>query len=285
MSRNFDHTIVSVQNLDTAADAYRRLGFSVMPRSVHENLGTANHIIQFHNNYFELLGDFHNYRDTLMRDLMSERFAGGDGLAMLSLNCTNIVGDRDRLGASGYAPGVIHDSSRKVAFDDGRIDATASRSMINWRDSKSRRWGSLFYTQHDKPETIWFAPWQEHANSVYTLIGISYCSNDFIADAQYISDMFCSATAEQCADRMSWVTPRNERLELLTPRGLSNRFVTPVPKAPFGIWPVALRYAVASLDKCKVALRSGDVPFEEKSGVVTVAAHHASGVLSEFCEL
>jgi len=283
VSRNLDHVIVSVRDLDTAADIYRRLGFTVMPRAVHENLGSANYIIQLHHNYFELLGDLHNYRDPVMRESMSARFAGGDGLSMLSLSCTDVAADRERLLARGHTPGEILDSAREVTLGDGTPDRTASRSMINWR-SEPRRWASMFYTQHDKPETIWFPPWQDHANSVHTLTGISYCSDDFAADEPYVSEMLCADPIEKNPERLVWRTPRGERLELLCPQALPDRFTAPVRDTPFAVWPLALRYQVGRLADCRSALHGGGIPFTEQDGVITVAAEHAAGVISEFSE-
>jgi hypothetical protein len=291
MKRNLDHVIVSVRDLDAAAAAYRRLGFLVMPRAVHHNLGTANHIIQLHGNYFELLGDFHNYADPAMREFMSARFEGNPGesseggLSMLSLSCTDLAADRERLIARGHTPSAIMNSAREVVLADGRLEATASSSMLNWR-AAPRRWGTLFYSFHGKPQTIWFEPWMTHPNTVRTLLGITYCSDDFAADVSYINDMLCAEPAEHTAQRCLWPTPQGEWLELLSPAALAARFAVPVPvpATPFAVWPVALRYRVQSLVACRQALRDGGVPFVERNGLITVAAEHAAGAISEFTE-
>ena len=281
MRRSLDHVIVSVRDLDAAAEAYRRLGFAVMPRAVHHNLGTANHIIQFHDNYFELLGDFQNYKDPAMREFMGSRFEGGDGLSMLSLSCADLAADRERLLAGGHQPNAILSAARQVVLANGTLDETASNSMLNWR-AAPRRWSTLFYSFHGKPNTIWFEPWQTHANTVQTLAGISYCSDDFSADEAYLSDLLCAPAAERSASCLAWRTPRGERLELLSPSALAARFPAPVPTTPFPVWPVALRYRVGSLASCRAALRAGGVPFVEREGLLTVAAEHAAGAISEF---
>jgi hypothetical protein len=289
VKRCLDHVIVSVRDLDAAAAAYRRLGFAVMPRAVHHNLGTANHIIQFHSNYFELLGDFHKYADPAMREFMSARFqgepgeSGEGGLSMLSLSCTDLAADRERLIALGHTPSAIMNSAREVVLADGCLDATASSSMLNWR-AAPRRWSTLFYSFHGKPRTIWFEPWQTHPNTVHTLAGITYCSNHFAADVPYIHDMLCAEPAEHTAQRCLWPTPQGEWLELLSPDALAARFAVPVPATPFAVWPVALRYRVQDLSACRQALRNGGVPFVEQAGLITVAAEHAAGAISEFTE-
>jgi hypothetical protein len=287
MKRHLDHVIVSVRDLDAAAAAYRRLGFAVMPRAVHHNLGTANHIVQFHGNYFELLGDFHKYADPAMREFMQARFEGdpgGDGLSMLSLSCTDLAADRERLIARGHTPSAIMNSAREVVLADGSPDATASSSMLNWR-AAPRRWSTLFYSFHGKPHTIWYEPWMTHPNTVQTLAGITYCSDDFAADVPYINDMLCAEPAEHTAQRCLWHTPQGEFLELLSPAALRARFAVPEPATPpFAVWPVALRYRVQRLDACRQCLETGGVTFVEHDGVITVPAAHAAGVISEFSE-
>ena len=281
--RSLDHVIVSVRDLDVAATAYRQLGFSVMPRAVHENLGTSNFIIQFHGNYFELLGDFHKYQEPAMREFMGSRFEGGDGLSMLSLSCSDLASDRERLLALGHSPSAIMNSARKVVLADGTPDATASSSMLNWR-AAPRRWSTLFYSFHGKPHTIWYEPWQTHPNTVHTLAGITYCSDDFAADEPYFNAMLCAAPAERSATRLAWRTPRGELFEVLSPQALGARFAVPVPASPFPVWPVALRYAVTSLARCRESLAAGGVPFVDAGKVLTVAPDRACGALSEFVE-
>jgi hypothetical protein len=203
---------------------------------------------------------------------------------MLSLSCSDLAADRERLIARGHGPSAIMNSARKVVLADGRADATASSSMLNWR-AAPRRWSTLFYSFHGKPDTIWYEPWMTHPNTVQTLAGITYCSDDFAADVPYINDMLCAEPAEHTAQRCLWHTPQGEFLELLSPAALRARFAVPEPATPpFAVWPVALRYRVQRLDACRQCLETGGVTFVEHDGVITVPAAHAAGVISEFSE-
>ena len=69
---------------------------------------------------------------------------------------------------------------------------------------------------------------------------------------------------------------------MLAPSTLAARFAVPVPSAPYPVWPVALRYRVGSLAACRAALQAGGVPFVEADDVITVAAEHAAGAVTEF---
>src|SRR6266545_7584937 len=54
MSRGLDHVVHAVRDLDAAADAYRRLGFTVGARNAHP-WGTHNRIVQLPGFFIELL--------------------------------------------------------------------------------------------------------------------------------------------------------------------------------------------------------------------------------------
>ena len=54
--RGLDHVVVMVDGIDAAEASYRKLGFQVQPRGFHKKLGTANHLMIFDKDYFEILG-------------------------------------------------------------------------------------------------------------------------------------------------------------------------------------------------------------------------------------
>ncbi len=280
-ARSLDHVVVSVRDLGAAAESYRRLGFAVMPRAEHEKLGSANHIVQFHHNYLELLGDFHRYADPAMRDFMVSRFDGGDGLSLLALTSTDVAHDRQRLIEAGYLPSPVNDATRTVVLADGRADTTASAAVLTWR-AAPRRWGSLFYCQHGKPHTIWYEPWQTHPNTVHALVGVTYSSDDFDADVPYLNHMLCAEPVERTAKRCLWHTPRGEWVQLMHPSALGAQFESMPAAAPFPVWPVALRFRVRQLQACRQALREGGVESTERPGLLCVAARNAAGVVLEF---
>src|SRR5258708_40089898 len=74
--------VVSVSGVATAEPAYRRLGFQVQPRGFHRKLGTANHLMIFDKDYFEILG---GVEDTEFNAERREWLKQGGGLANVAL--------------------------------------------------------------------------------------------------------------------------------------------------------------------------------------------------------
>src|SRR6185312_14464777 len=54
--KGLDHVVVMVDGIDAAEAQYVSLGFQVQPRGFHTKLGTANHLMIFDRDYFEILG-------------------------------------------------------------------------------------------------------------------------------------------------------------------------------------------------------------------------------------
>ena len=70
--KGLDHVVVMVDGIDAAEAAYRKLGFQVQPRGFHRKLGTANHLMIFDKDYFEILGIVEDTRRALYRILAED---------------------------------------------------------------------------------------------------------------------------------------------------------------------------------------------------------------------
>ena len=80
--KGLDHVVVMVDGIDAAEAAYRRLGFQVQPRGFHRKLGTANHLMIFDKDYFEILGIV---EDTEFNAERRAWLKNGGGLANVAL--------------------------------------------------------------------------------------------------------------------------------------------------------------------------------------------------------
>jgi hypothetical protein len=283
--RNLDHFVIAVEDLASSQHVYQRLGFSVMPKARHAAIGTANHIIQLHDTYLELLGDLDQCVFEPLKQRFASRRAAGDGFYINCLTSSALQLDREHLLARGHACGEIISARRHVTMPDGQTDETASDCFYVWRD-EPRLTSTLFYCLHSKPHVIWFEPWQSHPNTAQTTLSLTYASDSLNADEPYFSDLFGAPPAERGADCIAYRTPRGERFEVFTHDGLAARFGCHTPaRNGLAALGVGIRYGVASLDVCRAALLGTGVPFTESTGVITVAAADACGVVSEFEQL
>src|SRR5262249_37020850 len=80
--RGLDHVVGMVEGIDAAEAAYRALGFQVQPRGFHTKLGTANHLMIFERDYFEILGIV---ADTPFNAERRDWLKQGGGLANVAL--------------------------------------------------------------------------------------------------------------------------------------------------------------------------------------------------------
>ena len=80
--KGLDHVVVMVDGIDAAQKAYEKLGFQVQPRGFHRKLGTANHLMIFDTEYFEILGIV---EDTEFNAERREWLKDGGGLANVAL--------------------------------------------------------------------------------------------------------------------------------------------------------------------------------------------------------
>jgi hypothetical protein len=283
--RNLDHFVVTVEDLAAAQQAYRRLGFSVMPKARHAAIGTANHIIQLHDTYLELLGDLDQCSFEPLKQRFESRRAAGDGFYINCLTSTDLKPDRDALLAKRHACGEIISARRQVTMPDGTRDETASDCFYVWRD-EPRLTSTLFYAAHGKPHVIWFEPWQSHPNTAMTTLSLTYASDDLQADEPYFTDLFAAPPADRRASSLIYKTPRGECFEVFTHEALHKRYGQFTPaRNSLAVLGVGIRYGVASLDVCRAALLGTGTPFTEQAGVITVAAGDACGVVSEFEQL
>ena len=95
-----DHAVIAVEDLESARDAYERLGFTHVPMGNHQNRATANYCIMFPDTYLELLGmNEPDLPDFGFKEFLATRGQGFQRLA-------NGTPDADRIAADLQAAGL-----------------------------------------------------------------------------------------------------------------------------------------------------------------------------------
>jgi len=261
-----DHVIVAVRNLDEAAATYRRLGFTLTPRGLHEGKGTGNHCIMFKDGYIELLGIVD---ETGAKGRLAERVdAQGEG----GLGLAYGADDADKAAAALRAAGIVaedpNDLSRPLNLDGKRQMVKFRNVMLPGLDLPNVM---QFVCTHLTPElTRARHEWQLHPNGATGIAEVVIATEDvakYTAVAKTLYDGHLSNTTIT-------IQPR---------KTIENRFgdaLTAAPRA--GI--VALSIGVNEPDAASAMLSMAKVPHSETHNAVIVPASAAHGVTIEFVE-
>lgn len=159
----FDHLVVAVRDLETARDAWTRLGFTCTPRGRHRNLATGNYCIMFPKDYIELIGIV----DPSMPDrgLTSRMDEGGEGLDRVAFAVRNVDATADALTSSGVGFRGPIDLHRPLELPEGEVEPRFR--LIHFEDQQTTPGLHGFICYHETPEITRGEPaWLSHANGV-----------------------------------------------------------------------------------------------------------------------
>ncbi len=156
-----DHVVVNVRDrIDEAAEAYRRLGFTLTPRGYH-SLGSMNHLAMFGTDYLELIAA--PAGDSGRPEIMAAP-AGLNGLVFTS---EDAAATHAALAAAGVAVQPPMQFTRPVALPGGAKDATFRTVHLAPRASGL---GRLYFCQHLTRDLVWRDEWRHHANGALGVV-------------------------------------------------------------------------------------------------------------------
>lgn len=163
-----DHIVVVVEDLEAAAEQYRRLGFALKPGRPHAN-GIRNRHVKFPDGTeIELLAAPEE-RDALTREYR-RHLARGEGPAFLALYASAPEALARVL--EGLRPSPRRQASGLIAFPEG----SALRHIFFGRRNRSPT---------DQPEHF------AHANGAQALIGVWLAGDDLSAERTLLTRMGC----------------------------------------------------------------------------------------------
>ena len=128
MSSELDHAVVVVENLDKAAESWKRLGFTLSPRGTHSTkMGTGNFTIMLDPDYIELLGVLdETEHNAPTRAFLAKR---GEGIERIAFTAVDSAAGAEEIRERGYAPLGPTDFERPVTMPDGSQSAAKFRTF------------------------------------------------------------------------------------------------------------------------------------------------------------
>jgi len=268
-----DHVVINARDdLDHAADTYRRLGFTLTPRGYH-SLGSMNHLAMFGNDFLELIAVPKNA--TIRRDLLSYS-VGLFGLAFGTEDSTSTYGALCKAGVPVVPP---LEFVRPVDVDGAARDA-----RFRTLGMKGVRYGQVFFVHHFTRDLLWRDEWRHHANGVVAVDRAMIVDADPAAGTKLYADMFGPEVVRDIKGGKS-VVAGNANIEVITETTLKDQFGPSVPDAEGrGAYMAGLTFRTVSLPKLAQALQAAEIEFVQSPGRLVVPARLALNTLLEFVE-
>lgn len=188
-----DHTVVMVKDLDSAAERWKRLGFTVSPRGTHSaHMGSGNYTIMLDPDYIELLGVlFDTEHNAPARAFLTRR----EGIERVALTAVDAAAGADEIRARGYAPIGPTDFERPVMMPDGTLAAAKFRTF-QWPVAEAPGGVRIFACQHKTRETVWIPELMRHANGARRLKQVLLLAPEPASEAAHLARMIDRETKQ-----------------------------------------------------------------------------------------
>lgn len=276
-----DHVVIAVKNLDSAAATYRKFGFTLTPRGLHEGKGTGNHCIMFANTYVELLGIVD---ETGAKGRLAERVnARGEGGMALAYGAD----DADKTFAALREAGIDAETPNDLARP---LDLDGQRQMVRFRNimlpGLKLQDTMQFVCTHKTPElTRARHEWQLHPNGATRVNDVVIVADKPIEHLDEFGMLFGPDNVALSVSNPSSMGVRLENSNI-TVKPKSN--VQPPDGAETDKSPsrgiVALTIRVNEIDAVAAMLDMGRVPHREANHRIVVPATAAHGITLTFAE-
>jgi glyoxalase-like protein len=217
-----DHAVVMVKELDTAAESWKRLGFTVSPRGTHSpHMGTGNYTIMLDPDYIELLGVLAPTELNVPARAFLEKREGIERVAFTAIDSAD---GADEIRAKGYAPIGPTDFERPVTMPDGSLSAAKFRTF-QWPVTEAPAGMRIFACQHKTRETVWIPELMHHANGAKRLNKVLLVAPEPAREAVHLARLIDGETRNE-PDGAIAVPSGADRADFvfLTGRQLSSRY-------------------------------------------------------------
>jgi hypothetical protein len=272
-----DHVVINARDdMDRAAEVYRRLGFTLTERGYH-SLGSMNHLAMFGTDYLELIA------------IPKGASSGRLDLLDYALGLNGLVfGSEDS--AATYA--ALRQAGVPV---DPPLEFTRPVKVAGQtRDARFRTvrmqagvvpYGRVYYCHHFTRDLVWRDEWRQHANGAVAVARATIVEPDPAKGARLYADMFGPDAVRETAGGRT-VIVGNSRLDILTAEALGGEVGSEAMPDAAGrpAYMAGLSLRTTSLARAAAALRQGSIPYVERGGRLVVAAREAVNAVIEFVE-
>jgi len=275
--RGLDHVVVMVDGIDAAHRQYEKLGFQVQPRGFHTRLGTANHLMIFDKDYFEILGIV---EDTPFNAERREWLKDGGGLANVALATDGADLAFDAFNATGLNPDA-------PLFFDRAVEVAGKTEHAQFRTVRIPKTNmpvvGFFVCEHLTPQFVYRTEWARHPNGARGIAGVTVIAEQ---PARWIAELekyFGAGSARRDGEGLV-VNTGTQPIRYLTRKDYLARYpgVTPVRS---GDHPALLSVRVDSLGGCEALLKKNGVKtLTPDAGRLLVLPSEAAHLTLEFVQ-
>jgi catechol 2,3-dioxygenase-like lactoylglutathione lyase family enzyme len=270
-----DHLLIAVRDLNRAAAAYRRLGFTLSPRAVHsQHMGTANHTIMLERDYFELLTVL---APTPANAKWRQALADGEGLAGFAAATPSASAAAAAWRSAGLAASDSLAFSRAVERADGeRMEARFEVVTVPEQTVPAM---ALFACAQLTREAVWLPELMTHPNTARAIRKLTIAAPDPLLAAESWSRALPGSTRSAVAGGAQ-IRIGQHVVEVLDPQAAARRFglVRPVERATA----LAIEFEVTDVQACRHMLRQGGLSTQIEGDLTSVGAADACGVVIGF---
>lgn len=275
--KGLDHVVVMVDGIDAAEAQYATLGFQVQPRGFHAKLGTANHLMIFDTDYFEILGIV---EETPFNAERREWLKDGGGLANVALatDGADIAFEAFKSAGLNPDPPLFFDRAVKVA---GKAEKAQFRTV---RIPKTNMpVVGFFVCEHLTPQFVYRAEWAKHPNGARGIAGVTVIAEQPAMWVPKLERYFGPESVKRDGAGMV-VDTGTQPIRYVTPEEYAARYpgIAPVRRADH---PALLSIRVDRLADCEALLARNGVKAVKPDGVrLLVPPSEAAHLTIEFVQ-
>jgi hypothetical protein len=272
-----DHVVINARDeMDRAADIYRRLGFLLTERGYH-SLGSMNHLAMFGTDYLELIAVPMGATSGRL-DLLDYSY-GLNGLVFGSEDSAVTYGALSKAGVPVEPPVEF---TRPVKYAGGQGDARFRTVRMK---AGVVSYGRVYYCHHFTRNLVWRDEWRHHANGTVAVARALIVEPDPAKGASLYADMF-GAEAVRDIEGGKTVVIGNSRFDIVTEAALREQFGDAAPDADGRpAYMAGLTFRTTSLGKAARALQAGKIGgIAQSKDRIVVPAREAMNAVLEFVE-